>query len=51
MYNEIFDIMDGTEARKYWYNKQLGLKTEGGEYDPAIDNHNWLRMYLLGLCD
>ncbi|MEG0919329.1 MAG: hypothetical protein RR967_03180 [Anaerovoracaceae bacterium] len=51
MFNEIFDIMDGREARKYWYEVQLQQKNEGGEYDPAIDNHSWVRQYLLGICD
>ncbi len=48
---EILDIIDGTEARKFWYLKQLTMKIEGGEYDHAIDNEIWLGKYLRGLCD
>ena len=49
--NEIFDIIDGQEARRFWYEKQLSMKLEGGEYDPAIDNEIWLGKYLRCLCD
>ena len=48
---EIMEIMDGREARNFWYEKQAGMKAEGGEYDPAIDNEVWLRRYLLCMCD
>lgn len=44
---EIMDIIDGREARQFWYEKQAQLRREGGEYDPAIDNEIWLRKYLL----
>ena len=50
-FEEIMDIIDGTEARSFWYEKQAQMKREGGEYDPAIDNEIWLRKYLLGLID
>ena len=48
---EIMDIIDGREARAFWYEKQAQLRREGGEYDPAIDNEIWLRKYLLGRID
>lgn len=53
MYNnsDILDIIDGQEARYYWYKKQLEMKLEGGEYDKAIDNTYWLKRYLRCLCD
>lgn len=50
-FEEIMDIIDGVEARNFWYEKQSQMKKEGGEYDPAIDNEIWLRKYLLGLTD
>ena len=50
-FEEIMDIIDGREARRVWYEKQVQMKKEGGEYDPAIDNDIWLRKYLLGLID
>lgn len=50
-FNDIFEIMDGIEAREFWYEKQLSMKLEGGEYDHAIDNEFWLGKYLQGLCD
>lgn len=50
-FEEIMDIIDGREARRFWYEKQAQMKKEGGEYDPAIDNDIWLRKYLLGLID
>ncbi|MEE1038390.1 MAG: hypothetical protein U0K95_04415 [Eubacterium sp.] len=50
-YNEIMDIMDGLEAREFWYKTQHTMKMEGGEYDHAIDNEFWLEKYLRGLCD
>ena len=50
-FEEIMDIIDGREARRFWYEKQVQMKKEGGEYDPAIDNDIWLRKYLLGLID
>lgn len=49
--NEIFEIIDGAESRKYWYEKQLSMKIEGGEYDHAIDDELWLGKYLRCLCD
>jgi hypothetical protein len=48
---EIMEIMDGREARNFWYEKQAEMRAEGGEYDPAIDNEVWLRRYLLCMCD
>lgn len=48
---EIMEIMDGREARHFWYEKQAAMKAEGGEYDPAIDNEVWLRRYLMCMCD
>lgn len=50
-FEEIMDIIDGVEARNYWYEKQAQMKKEGGEYDHSIDNEIWLRKYLLGLID
>lgn len=50
-FEEIMDIIDGVEARNFWYEKQSQMKKEGGEYDHAIDNEIWLRKYLLGLID
>lgn len=49
--NEIMDMIDGREARKFWYETQLAMKLEGGEYDHAIDNEIWLGKYLRCLCD
>lgn len=51
MFNEIIDIIDGTEAREFWFEKQNELKEEGGEYDPAIDDEKWLAGYLAGIWD
>lgn len=48
---EIMEIIDGREARNFWYEKQAQLRDEGGEYDSAIDNEVWLRRYLLCMCD
>ncbi len=50
-FNEIMDIIDGREARKFWYETQLAMKLEGGEYDTAIDDGIWLYKYLRCLCD
>ena len=49
--NEIMDMIDGREARKFWYETQLAMKLEGGEYDHAIDNEIRLGKYLRCLCD
>ncbi len=48
---ELIDIMDGYDARKYWYHKQLHMKLQGDKYDRAIDDAEWLQRYLYGLCD
>lgn len=50
-FREVIDIMDGVDARRFWYDVQIQMKGEGGDYDPAIDNEVWLRRYLLGFCD
>ncbi|MDD6920321.1 MAG: hypothetical protein PUI85_03825 [Eubacteriales bacterium] len=50
-YSDIINIIDGKEARRLWYNHQLSMKYEGGEYDPAIDDSFWLSKYLQCICD
>ena len=50
-FEEVMDIIDGREARKFWYETQLAMKLEGGEYDTAIDDGIWLYKYLRCLCD
>lgn len=49
--SEIIDIIDGREAREFWLAKQVEMKNEGGEYDPAIDDEIWLAGYLRGSRD
>lgn len=47
----ILEIMDGIEARKYWLQIQQKEKDEGGDYDHAIDDTNWIYKYINGICD